>query len=412
MKILLASDKFRGSMSATQACQAMADGVRLADASFELCEVPLADGGEGTLEILTEATSGTKHSLPVHDPLGRPIRAEFGLSGDGQTAFVELASASGLHHLAPTERNALRANTFGTGELLRAALTAGATRIILGVGGSASTDGGTGMAAALGYRFLDKNGSELYPCGETLSQIDRIDDSAVAYDFTKIRINVACDVTVPLFGPTGAGHVYAPQKGATPEQVEILDAGLRHLAEAASELAPKFTPNPLKGAFQPERFSDGKAPFRGLGVNLGANISDIPGAGAAGGTGFGAMVFLNASLRSGIDLVMELTRFDEALDGADLVITGEGKLDAQTLQGKLIAGICQRAGARGIPVVALCGTLDADPLALRELGLTYAASILPRPMTLEEALREGPELLKNAAFFVVNLFSAARFVKR
>lgn len=367
MKILLSPDKFRGSMTAAEACEAMSEGIKRVWPEKEVISVPLADGGEGTLDVLLRATEGTKRRVASRNPLGGSIEAEFGLSGDGRTAFIELASASGLHHLAPHERDALRANTFGTGQLLRAALEAGATRLILGVGGSASTDGGTGLAAALGYRFFDQHGSELYPCGETLTRIARIDDANVPFDFSKITVDVACDVTAPLFGPEGAACVYGPQKGATPEQVAQLDEGLRNLAR----LRPGF--------------------------------DAVPGAGAAGGTGFGAMAFLSARLRSGIDLVMELTRFDDHLDGVDLVITGEGKLDAQTLQGKLIGGICQRAGARGIPVVALCGTLDADPEALRALGLTYAASILTRPMRLDEALAEGPKLLRDAAFFVVNL---------
>jgi glycerate kinase len=368
MKILLSPDKFRGSMTAAEACEAMNAGIKRVWPETEVVSVPLADGGEGTLDVLLHANGGTKRRAFCHNPLGQPINAGFGLSGDGKTAFVELASASGLHHLAAHERDALRTSTFGTGQLVRAALEAGATRIILGVGGSASTDGGTGMAAALGYRFFDESDRELRPCGETLGQMTRIDDANVSLDFSKIRVEVACDVTAPLFGPEGAAFVYGPQKGATPEQVARLDAGLRNLAR----LRPGF--------------------------------DDVPGAGAAGGTGFGAMAFLKAHLRSGIDLVMELTRFDEQLNGVELVITGEGKLDAQTLQGKLIGGICQRAGVRGIPVVALCGTLDADPEALRALGLAYAASILTRPMRLDEALAEGPSLLRDAAFFVVNLF--------
>lgn len=370
LKILLSPDKFRGSMTAAEACEALQAGIRRALPDAKVVSIPLADGGEGTLDVLLRATGGGKRATRCHDPLGRPTEAEFGLSGDGKTAFVELASASGLHHLAPHERDALRANTYGTGELLRAALEAGATRIVLGVGGSASTDGGTGLAAALGYRFFNDENRALRPCGETLGQIARIDASNVAFDVSTITVDVACDVTAPLFGPEGAACVYGPQKGATPAQVELLDEGLRNLAR----LLPGF--------------------------------DAVPGAGAAGGTGFGAMAFLNAQLRSGIDLVMELTRFDHHLDGVDVIVTGEGKLDAQTLQGKLIGGICQRAGARGIPVVALCGTLDADPEALRAMGLAYAASILPRPMSLPEALAEGPTLLENAAFFVVNLFSS------
>ncbi len=376
MKILLSPDKFRDSLTAAEACEALHQGVLWALPNAEVVSVPLADGGEGTLDVLLAATGGRKRRSPVQGPLGRPIEAEWGLSADGQTAFVELASASGLHHLAPDERDARRASTYGTGELLRAALEAGATRVILGVGGSASTDGGTGLAAALGYRFLDESGAELIPCGGNLSRIARINASGVSHDFTKISLQIACDVTAPLFGPTGAAFVYAPQKGASPEEVRQLDVGLQHLAQT--------------GAVFKNR----------------TGLAEVPGAGAAGGAGFGALAFLNATLRSGTDLVMELTRFDEKLAGVHLVITGEGKLDAQTLQGKLIGGVCQRAAARGIPVVALCGTLDADPLALRQLGLAYAASILPRPMPLAEALREGPDLLKNAAFFVVNLFSS------
>lgn len=382
MKILLSPDKFRGSMTAAEACEAMREGIGRVSPEIEVVSVPLADGGEGTLDVLLRATGGSKRQTACRNPLGRPIEAEFGLSGDGKTAFVELASASGLHHLALPERDALRANTHGTGELMRAALQAGATRLILGVGGSASTDGGTGMAAALGYRFLAKNGDELYPCGETLVRIARIDASGVAFDFSKIKVEVACDVTAPLFGLQGAACVYGPQKGATPEQVELLDAGLRHLAEITAPPRKEASNTPV-----PE-----------------SPLWEVGGAGAAGGTGFGAMAFLNARLRSGIDLVMELTRFEENLDGVDLVITGEGKLDSQTLQGKLVGGICQRAGARSIPVAALCGTLDADPQALRAMGLAYAASILTRPMGLDQALAEGPTLLQDAAFFVVNLF--------
>lgn len=368
MKILLAPDKFRGSLPAEAVCRAMAAGIRLADPTADIVSLPLADGGEGTLDALLAQAGGRKVPADVEDPLGRVIRAEFGLSADGQTAYVETAAAAGLRLLQPGEYDALRASTYGLGQLLAAALDAGAQRVVLGLGGSATTDGGTGLAAALGYRFLDETGQEIErPCGGTLRQIARIDARGLRYDFSKIQLDVACDVTNPLTGPEGTAAVYAPQKGATPEQVAVLETGLRHLKRVL-------------------------------------DAAEVPGDGAAGGLGFGTRVFLNATLKPGVELVMEHVGFDRALDGVDLIFTGEGKLDGQTLAGKLIAGICRKAAERGIPVAALVGTLDADPAALRALGLSFAASVLTRPQTLDEALETAHEAVRDSAFWTLNLF--------
>jgi glycerate kinase len=379
MKILLAPDKFRGSLSAAEVCRAMTEGIRQADPSAEAVALPLADGGEGTLDILLAHAGGRKVPARVEDPLGRPIQAEFGLSADGQTAYVETAAAAGLRLLQPHEYDALRTSTYGLGQLLTAALDAGAQRVVLGLGGSATTDGGTGMAAALGYRFRNADGREIArPCGGTLGEIARIDSSRIRYDFSNIQIDVACDVTNPLTGPAGTAAVYAPQKGATAEDVAVLEVGLRRLAEL-TRAAP-------------------------LSLGRGAGGEGLPGDGAAGGLGFGTRVFLNATLKPGVELVMDHVGFDEALDGVDLILTGEGKLDGQTLAGKLIAGICRKAGERGIPVAALVGTLDADPVALRALGLSFATSVLTRPQSLDEALETAFAAVRDSAFWTLNLF--------
>lgn len=374
MKILLCPDKFRGSMTAVDACRAMADGIRQIDPAIRVVSLPLADGGEGTTDALTAATGGQKHSVAVQGPLGQSIRADFGVSADGTMAFVELAAASGLHRLDPSERDALRANTVGTGQLLRAAIATGARRIILGLGGSATTDGGMGLAAALGYQFWDKQNQLLPSGGDYLAQVARISAPLSPPDGSAFTLELACDVTAPLYGPAGAACVYAPQKGASPDDVIRLDAGLRHWADL-------------------------------VGQYVGQDLADVPGAGAAGGAGFGAMAFLNATIRPGAELMMQLTGFTEQLDDAHLIITGEGKLDVQTRQGKLIAGITEQANRRGIPVIALCGTLDLTPAEITSLGLTYAASIIPRPLLLDEALQQGPILLRNMTANVVSLLT-------
>ncbi|GAB3499118.1 glycerate kinase [Spirosoma knui] len=372
MRILLAPDKFRGSLTAQSVAQAMAEGVRLADINAEVTLVPLADGGEGTAEILTQATDGNWHITLVNDPLGRPIEAGFGVSADGKTAFIEMALASGLQLLDPAERNPLLTSTYGTGQLIRHALTIGAEHIVLGIGGSATTDAGIGMAAALGWSFLDENGLELPPTGASLSRICQISPPVLPAQ-RPYSVSVACDVTAPLFGPSGAAYVYGPQKGATPEMVDQLDAGLQQFAHVINE-------------------------------QFGADVATIPGSGAAGGLGAGALSFLNATLRPGVDVVLEAVHFDQRAAHADLILTGEGKLDQQTLQGKLLKGVTDRSVAAGVPIVALCGTLELTPEEISSLGLTAAFSVLNRPERLDEAVLTAYSDVRQATFNVCRLF--------
>jgi glycerate 2-kinase len=377
MKIIVAPDKFKGSISASQASQAIAEGLLLCNPTLEVMQLPMADGGEGTAEILTYHARGEMRSVTVSDPLGRPTPARFGWSGAQKTAFIEMAEASGLAMLSEPERNPLLTSSFGTGELILRAIENGAEQIILGIGGSATNDGGVGMASALGYRFLDAAGREVKPTGGNLQQISRIDDTALIFDPARLRVRVACDVDNPLTGPAGTSQMYGPQKGADAAAVQQLDAGLSHLANV----------------------------FR---QHFGRDVERVPGAGAAGGMGAGALLFLGAQLIPGTALVMEQTGFEQHLTGSNLLITGEGKLDRQTLHGKLVRVIAEKARVRGIPVAALCGTLDLEPQDVRELGLCFAASILRRPCTLAEAMNETYAGLRSQAFHLMQLFRVGR----
>ncbi len=373
VNILLAPDKFRGSLTARQVCNAMTEGILLADSTADIVALPLADGGEGTAQCLTEATTGIWHTATVSNPLGRAVQAGFGISGDKTTAFIELAQASGLALLNTNERNPLKTSTFGTGQLIRAALGRGVRRVVVGIGGSATTDAGTGLAAALGWRFLTDAGQPFVPTGETLVNIAQVLPPESQGVLQSASIEIACDVVNPLFGPNGAAFMYGPQKGANPDAVAQLDAGLRHVSTLVRE-------------------------------QLGLDLADVPGAGAAGGAGFGAMVFLGATLRPGVEVVLETAGFDAHLANADLVLTGEGKLDAQTLQGKLLAGVCRRAGKVGVPVVGICGTLELEPIQVQALGLTATFSILNRPQSLDEAVGGAYQAVVAATFNAMRLF--------
>ncbi len=374
MKFLLAPDKFRGSLTAYEVCQAMSDGIREVIPEAEIVVLPMADGGEGTAEILTLNAGGKMHTAFVSDPLGRRIEAEYGLSADGQTAYIEMATASGLRLLHSDERNPLKTTTFGSGQLILEASEKGAHHIILGIGGSATTDGGIGMAAALGWEFLDANGTALPPNGESLVKIQQIKPPQ---HLPEITVEVACDVTAPLFGPDGAAHVYAPQKGADAVMVAELELGLQHLAWVVKR-------------------------------DFDVDIAQVAGTGAAGGLGFGALFFLNAVLKEGVKIVMEQTHFESHLTDTVLVLTGEGKIDEQTLQGKLIAGIAGAAQKRDIPVAALCGALMVSPADLAHLGISYATSILPRPMSLQEAIPYAYEGVKNSTHYLVKLLNQVK----
>ena len=387
LRVLVAPDKFKGSLSAQQAAEAIADGARDAALALglglEIHLQPVADGGEGIVAAAL-AAGYRAHPVTVSGPLGDPVEAAIalGTAPEGSVgtvgslvAVVELASASGLA-LLPGGRGdvttALTASSRGTGELVRAALDAGATRVVLGIGGSASTDGGTGLAAALGVRFLDAGGEDLPPGGRALADLDRVDTSVRDPRLDSVEVVVASDVDNPLTGPRSAAAVFGPQKGAGPAEVELLDSGLRRLADV-------------------------------LRRDAGADVETAPGAGAAGGVGAGAMALLGARLVPGIDLVLDLVGFDTTLTGTDLVVTGEGSFDDQSLGGKAPVGVARRASAHGVPVVVLAGRVDLDDAgraALHDLGVVGAHAITDLEADESEvAVAQGraAELLRDLA---------------
>jgi len=367
MKIILAPDSFKESLSAREAAEAMKAGVLRAAPNAQTVLLPLADGGEGTVDALVAATGGRVVEREVADPLGRPVKARFGLLGDAETAVVEMAAASGLALVEPEKRDIMRSSTYGTGELIRACLDEGARKIIVGIGGSATTDAGCGMARALGAKLLDADGNELAGNGEDLARLAHIDMSAIDARLKETDVLVACDVTNPLYGPQGAAHTYGPQKGATGEQVKLLDAGLANFAGIVAK-------------------------------DLKIDTAQLPGAGAAGGLGAGLVAFTGAKLASGVDLVLDAAGFDEKIKDADLIITGEGKIDATTPNGKTIAGVVRAAKGKGAKIVALAGTIDLCDDILAEMGLDGWFSITPGSMELKEAMARAPELIESAAF--------------
>jgi glycerate kinase len=383
MQILLAPDKFKGCLSAQAVAQAMARGIaRVAsEAQVDLC--PLADGGEGTVDALVSATGGKIIRRRVTGPLPEmKVEAALGLLGDGQTAVIEMAAASGLALLRSDQRDPMATTTYGTGELLMAAAELGAKKIILGIGGSATTDGGVGCLQACGLPILLEGGEPVSPSepltGRDLHSILFIKHGRGS-PVERCQIIVACDVSNPLFGPDGAATVYGPQKGASPRQVQQLDADLRLLAERTGQL----------------------------------DAARSAGAGAAGGLGFAMRAFLNAQLRSGIDIVMDAVDLDKRLAGADLCLTGEGRLDASSLSGKTTIGVARRCKALKIPCVALVGAAETGTgeaaKQAREQGLTAWWSICNRPITLQKAMEEAPDLLAESAAQVLQLFSSLHF---
>lgn len=365
MRILIASDSFKDALPSREACLAIERGIRnaLPDAQTTVC--PMADGGEGTMRILADALGLEPVEMKAADPLVRPRNSTYYLSADGQTAYVEMAETAGLQLLAPEERNPLYTTTYGVGQQFVDAMKRGVSKFILAIGGSATNDAGMGMANALGYDFLDAENNPLDPIGANLDQVYTI---LLPSKMPKLDVRVMCDVTNPLYGPTGAAHVYARQKGATEEEVEILDQGLQSFAKNAQLCGHMEDPN-------------------------------HPGAGAAGGMGYGCMAFLDARLESGIDLVLDVLGFDALLDKADILVTGEGKIDVQTQHGKLIQGLCNRAAERNIPVVAFCGVLEIDAGILKQIGLAAATSINAgmEDVPLEDNLARTGENLEKAA---------------
>jgi glycerate kinase len=366
MNIVIAPQAFKGSLDAADVANAIARGVRQVFPNARLTLMPIADGGEGTVRALVTASHGRTIASRVTGPLGRPVTATWGILGDGRTGVIEMASASGLPLIRREERNPLHTTTLGTGELIRHTLDAGVRRLIVGIGGSATNDGGAGMATALGVRFLDREGRDLPNGGAALGHLDRIDATHLDARVVGLDVEVACDVNNPLTGPTGATHIYGPQKGATPEMIEILDSALARYAQI-------------------------------LRRDLGVDVSEVPGAGAAGGLGAGLIAFLNAQLRAGVDLIFGAMDVDSVLHGADLVITGEGRVDRQDIYGKAPMGIAQRASSRGIPCIAVAGSTGRDYHVVYEHGLDAVIGTVNRPMPLDRAIAESGRLISEAA---------------
>ncbi|MBM7585447.1 glycerate kinase [Bacillus pakistanensis] len=355
MKVLVAIDSFKGSVSSVEASKAVSLGIRDVFTDAEILSVPLADGGEGTVEALVHAADGHVIKQRVTGSLNQTVDAEYGILSDGKTAVIEVSSACGLPLVPIKHRNPLITTTYGVGELICDAIERGCRHFIIGLGGSATNDAGIGMLQALGYNFLDKNGESVGLGGGELRRIRKIDTTHVHPVLKSCTFKVACDVTNPLYGPNGATYVYGPQKGATPEMLEELDAGMESFSQVAFH-------------------------------KIGLDIQSINGAGAAGGLGAAFAGFLQAQLQSGIELVMELANIEEKLGHVDFVVTGEGKIDGQTSMGKAPLGLSKLAQKHGIPVIALAGAISEKGSTLNSQGITALFSIMNEPMSLEEAM--------------------------
>jgi len=374
MRIVIAPDSFKECLSATQVAFAISEGIKRIVPEAEIVCIPVADGGEGTVKALVTTTSGRIIPTPSVDALNRPIESFYGILGDGKTAVIEMAAASGLELIAPAERNPIVSSTFGTGLLLNAAMEAGFTELILGIGGSATNDGGAGMAQALGFKLLDKNDNPIGLGGGSLGELHKIDSSKVHPMLRKVKITVACDVQNPLLGPSGATHIYGPQKGATPEMLETLEKNMTRFAQVLSQ-------------------------------EFGIDYSNIPGAGAAGGLGAGLMAFCKAEIIPGFTLISKLTHLEEHIQNASLVFTAEGRIDAQTAFGKTISGVAQLGKKHQVPVIALAGMVEGGIEDLYKQGLTAAFAIANRPMSLEESKANAAQLIASTSEQVMRLIS-------
>lgn len=357
MKIVIAVDSFKGCLSSSSIANAVEEGIQNTLPGCEVIKVPIADGGEGTVDALVDATQGKIITIPVHNPLMQPIQASYGMTGDGQTAIIEMSAASGLDLIPLRPGNIMDTTTYGTGEMIADAIERGCRNFIIGVGGSATNDAGTGMMQALGVRFIDEKGNEVEKGGKSLSAIRHIDTQNQLPELQDCTFHIATDVTNPFYGPQGAACIFGPQKGGNEEQIKALDKGMKHLAGLLFE-------------------------------TTGKEIGHLPGAGAGGGMGGGCVAFLQANISPGIELIMDYLHFDEIIRGAGLVITGEGKMDRQTLFGKVPVGIARAAASQQIPVIAITGQLDitADK-ELREAGLSAIFPIHPAPISLEKAMQ-------------------------
>lgn len=372
-KYVVIPDSFKGCLSSGEICDIIAREIRRRDPEARVCALPVADGGEGTVDAFLGALGGEKVAVPCRDPYGRPLTAHYGLFPDGKTAVIEMAAAAGLP-LVGEDRRVADTTTYGVGQLIAHALKRGAERILLGLGGSATNDGGCGAAAALGVEFLDAEGKAFVPVGGTLRRIAHIRTDSLLPALRQAEVIAMCDIDNPLCGESGAAAVFAPQKGADAATVRMLDEGLAHLAAVIE-------------------------------MDLGRSLLTLPGGGAAGGFGAGSVAFLGARLQMGIEAVLDLTDFDRLAADAYLVITGEGRLDSQSLRGKVVVGVARRARALGVPVVALVGSSETDIAAAYDAGVTAVFPINPAPTTLSEALAHARTHL---AFTAENVLRFAR----
>lgn len=372
MKIVIAPDSFKGSLTALEVANAMEEGLRKYSKDFIIEKIPMADGGEGTVESLVALTSGELITVKVKDPLMREIKGFYGLLGDKKTAVIEMAAASGLPLLKENERNPLIASTYGTGQLIKDALDRGCKTFIIGIGGSATNDGGTGMLKALGVKFLKEDNKELKDGAIELSELCKIDMTDFDKRILDCNIKIACDVENTLCGENGASFIFGPQKGADEKLVKTLDDNLYHYGKV------------LESTF-------------------GIDVINIPGSGAAGGLG-AAFIVIKGKLERGIDIIIKESKLSEKLRDADLVFTGEGKIDYQTKFGKTPFGVASEAKKRNIPVIALAGGIGEGTDTLYELGFDGIFSIVDKPMTLDEAIKNGSELVKEATYRIINLY--------
>ncbi|MEJ7541488.1 glycerate kinase [Staphylococcus intermedius] len=374
MHILIAPDSFKESMTAMQAAEAIEQGWRdVAGDTTTFHKIPMADGGEGTTQSLHDALSGEWRTITVQDPLGRTISATYSLANEGQTAIIEMAAASGLDLVKPEERNPLVTSTYGTGQMLRDALDQGVSHIILGIGGSATNDGGAGLLQAIGVQLLDANGQSISRGGQGLAQLTHIDLSQLDPRLSHVQLEVACDVDNPLLGPNGATTVYSQQKGATEQDQVILEDALTQFHTVIVR-------------------------------DLRRQVANIPGAGAAGGLGAGLLACLPVELKRGIDIVLSVTHFDHHVQQADLVITGEGAIDGQTVYGKTPVGVAKAAKRYGKPVIAIAGKLGAGYEAVEKHGIDAVYSMSTGPMSLEQAINHGPMYLKQWAYHMAKFY--------
>ncbi len=373
---VLAPDSFKESMTAKEVCNAMEKGLRKVFPEANFVHVPMADGGEGTTQSLIDATEGSLYALSVTGPLEETVEASYGIMGNGEIAVIEMASASGIQFVNRDTKNPLVTTTYGTGELIRACLDKGIKKIILGIGGSATNDGGAGMAEALGVRFYDEAGNMLPRGGGALGRLHHIDISGLDSRLAQVDIQVACDVTNPLCGEQGASAIFGPQKGATPEMVAQLDSNLAHYAAVIRN-------------------------------QLGKEIADVPGAGAAGGLGAGLMAFTQCTLRKGIDIVVEFSGLRDKLVGADFCFTGEGRIDYQTKFGKTPYGVARTAKAQGVPVIAVSGCVGEGVEALYGEGIDTIFGIIPRADNIEALLKDGPINMERACENIARLLKKA-----